>query len=88
MNCTRVKSILEPFLAKKYGHMLLNPSISKSSLNVTSLDPATQYDCILIGAVAVYIGEEEKLTILSNTVSFVTEFGELIFLTLLTDLSI
>jgi len=80
MKCTRIESLLESFLDKNYGHMLLNPSLSKSSLNITTLDPATRYNCSLIGAVALYIGEDEKMIVLSNTVSFVTEFGELHFI--------
>ena len=82
MNCTRVKSLVEPFIREPFDHQLLNPSLGSQKLNVTTLEPASQYNCTLIGAITLNLGADEKLIVLSEQLSFATELGKLALITM------
>lgn len=74
VNCTTVRSLVEPFEIFPPVVLLHNPSALGSQITLQNLDPATEYSCNLIGALSLEIGAEQ-LAVLSNPAVFSTLIG-------------
>ncbi len=78
LNCTRTESKLEAYRKLHDNHIILSPNIDEPSFTAAPLESASKYSCVLIGAVSLNVGTEEKLIVLSKAVTFMTPLGELI----------
>lgn len=76
VNCTKLKSLIEPYTNSPPQISLYNPSIVGSRITLHDLQPATKYSCVLVGAISLDVGRE-KLAILSDIVTFSTLLGKL-----------
>jgi hypothetical protein len=75
VNCTTLKSLIEPYDNNPPQINLYNPSVLGSQITLHDLQPATKYSCRLVGAMSLDVGRE-KLAVLSEVVTFSTLLGK------------